>query len=63
MSRIILDNKKELSEEKEALLRRIMERTIISSKIEGINISKERAYQMALKIANQVEKEERLARA
>jgi len=63
MRRFVLEGNKRLSKRKELLLRRIMERTIVSSRIEGIEISEEKAYEMALKIANQVEKEERLASA
>ena len=57
MKQFILDGNAVLSKKKETLLRRIMERTIDSSRIEGIVISEEKAFQMALRIANQVEKE------
>jgi hypothetical protein len=63
MNKFILDENGRLSAKKNALLRRIMERTIISSKIEGIYISEEKAYQMAIKIASQVEREAKSIRA
>ena len=55
--KILFDQNVVLSKKKESLLRRLMEFTLDSSRIEGIVISEEKAFQMALRIADQVEKE------
>lgn len=45
------------SEDKEKMLRRIAKDTVVSFKLEGIILSKEAAYQMALEIDKKTQKD------